>query len=394
MIVRKTTPDERRRTDELFSIAFEIPMEPASNEPEPDRFHHWAAYTDDGDMMSTFTVTDFQIQFDGHSCKMGGIGGVATLPQYRRMGGIRGCFQAALPDMYGQGYDFSYLYPFSTAYYRKFGYECCVQKYLATVQLGLLNLPPVGGTVRLAESRDPMTDAIRAIDRVWESKYNMMVQHSAGDYDWTKKTDPAAKQEFTYVYFDAAENPKAYTTFKMQMQSDGRNLICSRFFFADKEGFLGLMHLFKTLSSDHMYVKFLLPNHVSMQYLLPEWSLGAAQWAVQPAGMVRVVNVKSVLEKARYLGSGSITLEVSDPQIPQNNGRFAISFADGRAASVESTDAAPDAVLTIQAFSALVSGVSSFPEAAQWMNGLEIRDPNACFNQVFYRKDLMISDSF
>ena len=81
-------------------------------------------------MMSTFTVSDFTVQFDGSPCQLGGIGGVATLPQYRRRGGIRACFREALPDMYGSGYDFSYLYPFSTAYYRKFGYENCVQKYV------------------------------------------------------------------------------------------------------------------------------------------------------------------------------------------------------------------------------------------------------------------------
>ena len=30
-----------------------------------------------------------QVRFDGHIVKMGGVGGVATLPQYRRRGGIR-----------------------------------------------------------------------------------------------------------------------------------------------------------------------------------------------------------------------------------------------------------------------------------------------------------------
>lgn len=395
MIVRKTTPEEGQRVNELFAIAFELPLETGPANPENDRICHFAAFTDDNKtMMSTLSVTDYQIQFDGHSCKMGGMGGAASLPQYRRAGGIRGCFQAALADMYARDYDFSYLYPFSTAYYRKYGYECCVQKYMTTVQLGLLNPPPVSGVYRLAEKNEPMTDAIRAIDRVWESRFNMMVQHGEADYEWTKKIDPAANQEFTYVYFDAEQAPKAYTTFKMQLQPDGRNLVCSRFFFVDREGFQGLMHLFKSMASDHMYVKFCLPTSVSMQYLMGEWSLGAAQWSIQPYGMVRVVNVRRALEKARYLGSGSVTLEILDGQIPENNGRFAISFAEGRAVSVEKTDADADAVLTVPTFSALLSGVSDLASAAQWMDGLQVKDPGAPLDRVFYRKNLMIVDYF
>ena len=152
MIVRKTALEEARRVNELFAICFEMPYTNCPADPEKDDATHWAAFDEDGEMMSTFTVSDFTVQFDGSPCKMGGIGGVATLPQYRRRGGIRACFREALPDMYGSGYDFSYLYPFSTTYYRKFGYENCVQKYGWTVDLSLLNPPKEGGSFRLCPS--------------------------------------------------------------------------------------------------------------------------------------------------------------------------------------------------------------------------------------------------
>ena len=37
-------------------------------------------------MMSTLTVPTYTMWFDGQPVRMGGIGGVATLPQYRRRG--------------------------------------------------------------------------------------------------------------------------------------------------------------------------------------------------------------------------------------------------------------------------------------------------------------------
>ena len=394
MIVHRTEPNEARRINELFAIAFEVPYSECPAGPDEKNVHHWAAYTDDGAMMSCITIPEYNIRFDGHSCRMGGIGGVSTLPQYRRMGGIRACFEAALPALYSEGYDFSYLYPFSTAYYRKFGYECCVQKYDWAVDLSLLAPAPWDGSFRLAEKDHSMQDAIRTVDRVWEDRYNMMVLHGDDDYDWTEKVDPAVKQEFTYVCFDADGTAKAHTTFKASQESDGRNIVCSRFCFSDRSGFHGLMHLFKSLAADHAFVKFKTPAIPALQYLMPEWSLGAVRFSISNAGMVRVVNAKSVLEKALCRGEGTLTLAIHDPQIPENCRTFAISFSDGCANRVSETDAHPDAELTIPAFSALISGVCDFAEARETFSGLTIHNAAAPFASLFYRKPLMITDYF
>lgn len=154
------------------------------------------------------------------------------------------------------------------------------------------------------------------------------------------------------------------------------------------------MGLFKSLAADHRYVKFQLPANQAMQYLSPEWSMGAAQWSVERGGMVRVVNVQRVLEKARYIGSGSLTLEIHDDQIPENNRRFAVEFQDGKAVSAVVTDREADVVLTIPTFSALISGVWDFADAKEWMDGVEVKNENASFEKVFYRKNLMIVDYF
>lgn len=395
MIVRKSGPEEGRRINELFAICFEMPYAdcPVNLEQDPDT--HWVALDESGEMMSTFTVSDYTIRFDGQPCKMGGIGGVATLPQYRRTGGIRGCFHNALPDMYRQGYDFSYLYPFSTSYYRKFGYECCCQLWQWHVNLERLNPPKGGGSFRLAEKNHPQAEAIQALDALWEAKYNMMVLHEASDYAWVSKSDPAVKQEFTYVCYDEAGRPNAYATFKLANEPSGRNLECSRFCFSGRSGFETAMGLFKSLSADHTYVKFKTPVIRGMQYLLPEWIPSAVRWELLAShGMVRVINVQRVLEKAAYRGSGSVTLEIQDPQIPENTGRFTVCFSDGKAESAVRTQQEPDAVLTIPAFSALIAGACELSEAEMYLNGLEVRSSRDALSRVFYQKPLWIADYF
>lgn len=393
MIIRKTRPQEAERVNELFSIAFEQPLEngPAGEE----NCCHWAAFEEStGEMTSTLTVTDFTVNFDGHPCKMGGIGGVATLPAYRRQGGIRGIFQEALKDMYREGYVFSYLYPFSTGYYRKFGYENCVRKLSVTVDLGLLSPRKCEGSLVLAEPGHDLTTAVQAVEEAWESRYNMMVLHGKEAYRWVAQSNPARKQQFTYVYFDPVGTAKAYTRFHLENQPDGRNLVSDRFFFLDRAGFDGLMNLYNSMASDHRYVKFTLPSEPAMAYLMPEWSLGAVAWSVLPAGMVRVVDVKRALELATYRGSGQVALQISDAQIAENNGVFRVRYENGCGVSVEKTDGNPDLILPISAFSALLSGVCDGNEAMTWMPEARPQRENLALDGIFYQKPLFLVDYF
>lgn len=325
---------------------------------------------------------------------MGGIGGVSTLPGYRRQGGIRRIFQAALPEMYREGYELSYLYPFSTCYYRKFGYENCIQKLAVTLDLSLLKPRPTEEELVLAGPGHDLSREVRAIEQVWEGQYNLMVPHRQEDAAWAAQAQPAEKLNFCYVYFAPEGTPKAYTRFHTENQPEGRNLICDRFYFLDREGFDGLIGLFGALASDHRYVKFPLPGEPGLAHLLPEWSLGAAEWKLVPAGMVRVANVESVLQKAKYLGSGEVVLEISDSQIPENTGVFHVAFQNGGAVTVEKTQLAPDVSLPISVFSALIAGVCAWDEAVRWMPGVTVHRQRQALEGIFYRKPLYLVDYF
>ena len=391
MKVREIKNEEKRRADELFAIAFEQPL---PEEAEPDEGEHcWAAFTDEGKMMSDFIISDALMNFDGSAVKAGLIGAVATLPQYRRRGGIRACFEKALPDMYEKGYIFSCLYPFSSAYYRKFGYESCARRLSAKVDLGLLRPESTEGSIRLAEDGSVRKD-IRELDGLWEHSFNTMIIHAEEDYGWTEKLRPAESLEFCYIYSDSTGKAKAYTVFRMENQPDGRNLVCSRFCFADAGGFDGLMNLFKSLSADHRYVKFLLPADDALMYLLPEWAMGAVSWAPAEAEMVRVINVPEVLKKARYRGSGRVILKINDAQIPENNKTFLTEFSDGSAVGAEETELSPDAEMDISAFSALITGSCGIDCAAGSFRSLRIYNKKAPLYSVFYKKRIMINEYF
>ena len=408
LIVRKIKPEELKRTRELFAIAFESPMDTAKTAKEvyeeaisapASRYdfyweERWAAYEDDDrTMLSYFAATPYPVHFDGHHCTMTGIGGVASLPQYRRRGGIRSCFAAALPDMYEHGYAFSYLYPFSTAYYRKFGYEMCCERTRYTIRLDAIRPFAVDGTCFLAEPGNVMLDDIKYVYEKWQNNYNMMIVNEDYEYAWVMKSEPAKEQRFTYVYRNKDGIPKGFLSFCKVDESSGRNLQCSHFFYTDMEGFKGLMNLVYSYSGDHRYITFELPTDQTITTLLPEWSLGAGRSEHVFCGMVRVVNVVQVLQMAKFKGSGTLVLQIKDDFILQNNDRFLVRFKDDVALEVTHTDLPADISLGIGDFSRLIVGICD-TETLLSMDSVVIHTDIEKISKLFYRKPALITEYF
>lgn len=408
MIVRKIKPEELKRTDELFAIAFEYPMdnstaaeqmweEKISHTSSRDDFYcmeRWAAFEDDDQtMMSYFIAKPYPIHFDHHHCKMIGIGGVASLPQYRRMGGIRRCFEVSLPAMYDDDAEFSYLYPFSTAYYRKFGYEMCCERLAYRIRLSAIRPFSVEGSCKLVEPGNFMLEDIRSVYQVWQNKYNLMVENEDFEYAWVHKSNPPKDQCFTYVYKSKSGVPKAFITFCKEENASGRNLKCSRFFYTDIEGFQGLMNLVHSCSSDHQYITFELPPDQIITPLLPEWSMGAGSCEKVFCGMVRVINVQKVLMMAEYHGSGTIKIQVTDPFIPQNHHTFSVFFENDAALNVSIAEGPADISLGIGDFSRLIVGMYD-ANATRFMEAVQVNSDIETISKVFFQKPNLLTEYF
>ena len=409
MIIRKIRGEEIRRTMELFSVSFEYAndIQKSAEEIFKDTSEHpysredfywqerWAAFEDDDKtMMSYFVAQPFPVHFDGQVYTMTGIGGVATLPQYRRNGGIRKCFEAALPDMYRNNVTFSYLYPFSSAYYRKFGYEMAVEKKRYHIRLSSLKPFAVSGKCYLAEPGNCMLSEIKEVYQNWQNKYNMMIANEDYEYAWVEQSNPVKNLEYTYVYKNAEGKPLGFMTFKVVSEYDGRNVACSRFFFTNAEGLKGLLNILISLSSDHAYANIEVPFDVDLTLIAPEWSMGAASLSTTQAGMVRVVNVEKALAGARYQGDGCVTVSVNDAQIAENTDTFRVTFKDGACTEVLRVDSSKaDVSMGIAEFSHLIIGtcdVTSLP----YFDNVTVHNADAPLHKIFYKKPLMITQYF
>ena len=400
MIIRKIRREELKRVAQVSALAFECQMEGAEQPPEEFArrlMEHpydasdahwesrWAAFEDDDEtMMATFAVIPWRAYFDGREVTMGGIGGVASLPQYRRGGAIRRCFEAALPDMYARGMTLSYLYPFSNAFYRKFGYELACDAVIWRLKLAGLPDFPVRGSWRMCEPGVDLTDDLRAIDAPMQRRYNCMVIRGDLEYRWAGE-DPFVKRDYSFVYYDASGRPSAYATINAR---PGEELKTQRFAFNDREGLTGLLALFRRYASDHSHVNVMLPADVDLQGLLTEYSLGTVERKILQYGMGRVVNVEQALGLARTRGEGRLRIAVADVQIPENNGTFEVAFAPGKPNDVRRTDAAADIELSIQDFSRLLLGCCDLDP--DWLPNVKVNCDLERARQVFHRKPAYI----
>lgn len=413
MIVRKIMPEEIKRADEIFNLAFEFGMSEEHYAKSPEEVYKdyisredsvfseycmekWAAFEDDDKTMTSFlSALPYDVRFDGHCCRMLGIGGVSTLPQYRRNGGIRGCFEHMLKDGYRNGAVFSYLYPFSTGYYRQFGYELGCERARYTINLRSYKRFDVGGKCCLCEQQDNMTEEIKSIYHKVSGRYNMSgMRKKDYDFSFAAKANPAVSKVYTYVYFDEWGEAKAYMTFKKVLnESKGFNMVCSDFMFYDSTGLKGLLNHALAFASYYDCIVFSVPNDVKIANIISEWALYPQECCVFAGGMCRAVNVSRTLELAKYRGSGEIKIEVADSCIPENNGVFEVVFKDGTAQTVAKVTTSPDISMGVNWFSRYIIGAGSMSEL-EYTDGIKILASAEKLEKVFYSKPCAIWEGF
>lgn len=410
MIIRKIKPEELKRTEEIFSAAFNFPYEKEMSEMELYQTYtenpknreqefcleRFAAFEDDDKtMMSYFILNPFQVQFDGHQESMYGIGGVATLPQYRKSGGIRACFTEALPYMYKKDVVFSYLYPFSTAFYRKFGYEMCGRRQIYSVSLQHIPACKVNGKSYLLD-RFTAERAMEDIPKVYsgfQKKYNIMTLGIPYDFTFIQSAEPYKDQTFTYVYCSEVKEPLAYMTFRCVLTPGDRHLECSQLCYLNREGLEGMLALVKTFASDFGYIRFPFPESSDLELILPEWSMNAVKRESGSNGMVRVINAKKALQDAAYRGSGSISIRIEDSYIEENNRTFHVTFKEGVCEKIVCSDEEADITMPIGAFSALLTGGHD-TSAVEMFDGVHIHKKCEALAGIFYKKPVYIMTGF
>lgn len=410
MIVRLLRPEEAWKADIAKAVAFEfgIDMEkkkeecasPKQKEPYAGTLPHdarspmtWAAMADDDETLyGCIGVDAFPARFDGHTCLMGGVGGVATLPQYRRHGAIRGCMQSAFADMYSNGYLLSALYPFSFYYYRKFGYEAGGTLITWTIDMAAIDLPDVGGSIEQLLPGDDLSP-VNEVYNAAAANWNLSSVREVFDADLAKE-NTLEKKRYLYLWRDDAGVPGGFILFT---KKDGVMDCMTNFgmanglMFRDARALTALLRFAKAFAADYRAIRLTLPEDIRIDAFVSEHT--KVQRDVGCNGMVRIVNVQRALELCRCEGEGTLRIAVTDPMLPQNEGVWEIAFAPGEPNRVARTDQPADAEMPVGVFSQLLLGIRCANDLPM-IPAVYVRNPDAPFAKVFIRKVCRMLDLF
>ncbi len=379
MIIRKVEEKDLRASAECAVQSFggEITADDMTMPP----YEILAAFADDDKtLMSQIEVNDYTCFYGKGKLRCAGVGGVATLPQYRHKGTVRALFN----KLFESGYDISILHPFSTSYYRKFGYETSAD--FISLETGADNFAFIPCSDRVKCVREDNLEELLEVYNRLASRYNLAYERKDGGFFNLKPFDTP---DYTYLSLDENGRPDGMVSFSVKRSEE--TLEVSEICFEDKKAMLNLLGYLRQYESNLPLIRFtMLPlSSPIIRYLVNE---GNAKRQLQNTGAIRIINLKNVLGKVDWpLEKGGFTFRVNDT-VSANSGTFFLEYGDG-GHTLTDCDGSPDFVMESFAMSKIfLCGIS--PDDAPYLNGLEIINNNPDLYKAFPQKNTFFCGSF
>ena len=394
MGVRRLRPEEQIIGSKIEAIAFASQRDFSAAEREPERFQEdyelGRGYFDaSGKLCACLYVIPFKYRFDGHTVEMGGIAGVATLPEERSKGYPGELLRYALQEMHENGQPFSYLHPISIPFYRRFGYECCYEEASLTIPISAFRHFRRHGEVELCL---PGQDrgAIEALYNRFIADKNLALVRDERRWSRLLGKDPYLTRQYTYVWRDAAGEPRGYLVFEAVTGGEPEMNVWE-LIWLDYEALEGIFGFIHRLATVYKTVRWRTPHTLNLHPFFPEPR--DIRSAVSPAGMNRIVDVARALALASYPGeSGRLTLQVRDAFLEWNDGTFVVSWGPG-GATVSREQRPPDLTCSIEVLAQLLTGYTTIDDYLGRPD-VKVHRQHALLSAVFRHKKLFVNDHF
>ena len=398
MEVRPIRPIEKIQVSKIQNIAFSSSRDFSQAQENMEEFQRGfetgrAAFDDQGKMCSCLELIPYKVRFDGHIVSMGGIGGVASLPEERKKRYIRHIFKYCMEEMYEKGYVFSYLYPFSHPYYRKFGYELNMVGIECSIPFSSLGHFEQGGDVRMYTAGMDTTGIITVYNQFIQDK-NLSVVREEKQWESFFEKDPYKDNVFLYTWYDEEGSAKGYIQYSVKRAEDDEHehdIKVLEFIWLNTVAFQGILAFLKNFSSHFNKIVWKSPHFVDILSFFPEPYQIEQQ--LQASGMNRVVNAQKALELMQVpCGNGNITIEIKDEFFTRNSAKYKVIWENGRLEVISGRDES-DIICNINEFTQLVTGFSSVSQLNA-AKKIELSGNPTMLNHLFAKKDLFLNDYF
>ena len=389
MKIRFLNKDEGAKLTAVSSIAFNF----SGNLEDSHEVHGevLGAFKDDNEtLMAVIHPNHYESNYCGTYLPCVGIGGVATLPEYRRSGAIRAIFGEIFRLAPERGWATSYLYPFSHRYYRQYGYECVMN--LRSIKIPTDNI----GHIERNDSSVLFTGDQKVLDDIM-TVYNEFIKNynggfkRAGDHFPNLTRTPHKDKRYTYVWYDDNSAPGAYVTFHI----DGDTMKVTEFAYISSKAMYGMLGFLRMYDGqvDEISLREL-PADTELEYAPREYN--DAEYSLYSFGMGRVLLVETLLNTNKYEGCGHFSLKVND-YLEYNNYIFDVEFADGKVSVTKRADGKYDIACAIPSLSRIMYGLDDYSGGkAAYLPDVEVIDATGAetFLKAFPRRKLLLWDRF
>jgi predicted acetyltransferase len=396
MEVRNIKPEECIISSKIQAIAFTAGQDFSVIEAEPKKKTEGyetvrAAFNNEGKMCACFNLIPYEVMFDKHIVNMAGIGGVASLPEERHNGYVREIFKYSFIEMRENKQWFSYLYPFSHAYYRKFGYESCLRKTKTTIPVNsfkhFFDTGKVNHYIPGSDDRD-----IRNIYSKFIEDKNLAVARNDKLWKAHIEQDTYKNNLYTYVWYTDDGEAKSYITFRAHDKGLYKyDMQVQELIFVDDEGLLGILGFIKNFIPRYENFVWENPDYIKLELLFPEPYDVKSE--VSSSGMNRIVDLQEVLKLTQCPeGNTTLVFKIYDNFLDWNSGTFVVNWGQN-SVDVQKKECQPDLSCSIQVMTQLLTGFTDLKELT-WNKDVRIEGNYSLLSRLFKKKKLYFNDYF
>ena len=339
---------------------------------------------DEGRLIAGVEAYNYKTNYCGNILNSLVISGVCSLPECRRMGGVRKIFEKVEELAVENDWSFGFLHPFSIEYYEKFGFANLNRMFTITVPFEKLRHIPFNTDVTLYKGEN--SEELYALHKKCAFTENLISLRDERQHFWEK---PFEEAKYTYIHRNANGEADGYVGFEVNRPD---NLKVTDLFFLSPDALKGLIGFLR--GYDGIVKNLIVRNQYTGSPLA--CLLGNVDNVVfdSDGGLAaRIYNMQKVLESNSYPDAyGKFSLKCVDT-MEQNNAVFEVEYQNGKATVTKKADGDYDISLTAPAAARLIlAGEGITAETAAYLDGVEINGNADDFFRAFpYRRTRFMS---
>jgi predicted acetyltransferase len=299
--------------------------------------------------LSLFVTDDDIIR--GNPVMFGGVWAVATEPQYRRRGLVRGLFDLSFRKMHDEGAVLSILDPFYRPFYEQFGYAHAEKRAKHVFSRHQLRYVKGPSDITSHEAKNP--DDIEKAKKVERAMARFGSRFFMFDRTWNEVMNRG-----NLHILERDSEPVGTVSFSFQRSSSGHGLDIQAGItrYTSDDVFPAILELVYNYVPNVQTITWWTDAEVPLRHFFLDNNAETLQIGSM---MMRVIDLEGYCKSIKIpkQTNDGVTIELKDNQCPWNSGVYSLTPMSGTL-TAEQVTKTPDIVLTELQLSKVISGVS------------------------------------